>query len=125
LLLPTPALAQVEGRKLRDYKGDYEYFLEQNEDEAAKMEAKEEKAKEIAQDNIKAKSKMTKVRGRGGGRGGQVNMVRRMCTELLPVQPAHGLRGGLTRWLLRRRGLSGSGESWGMTWWPLSLLCSG
>jgi hypothetical protein len=29
------------------------------------MEAKEEKAKEIAQDNIKAKSKMTKVGGRG------------------------------------------------------------
>lgn len=52
---------QVENCKLRDYKGDYEYFLEQNEDEAAKMEAKEEKAKEIAQDSIKAKSKMTKV----------------------------------------------------------------
>lgn len=34
----------------------------QNEDEAAKMEVKEEKAKEIEKSTIKAKSKMTKVR---------------------------------------------------------------
>ncbi len=34
---------------------------EQDAGEAKKMEVKEEKAKEIAQDNIKAKSKMTKV----------------------------------------------------------------
>jgi hypothetical protein len=34
----------------------------QNEDEAAKMEVKQEKAKEIEKSTIKAKSKMTKVR---------------------------------------------------------------
>ena len=33
----------------------------QNEDEAAVMQAKEEKAKKLIQDNTKAKSKMTKA----------------------------------------------------------------
>ncbi|GFR43044.1 hypothetical protein Agub_g4050 [Astrephomene gubernaculifera] len=51
----------VEGRKLQDYQGDYEYYLTQNEDEAVKMQEKEAKVKEIEKDNIKAKSKMTKA----------------------------------------------------------------
>ncbi|GLI58502.1 hypothetical protein VaNZ11_000233, partial [Volvox africanus] len=51
----------VEGRKLQDYQGDYEYYLSKNEDEAAKMEEKEAKMKEIEKDNVKAKSKMTKA----------------------------------------------------------------
>ncbi len=38
------------------------WWRAQNETEATKMEAKEEKAREIEKDNIKAKSKMTKVR---------------------------------------------------------------
>mmetsp|Transcript_4201 Transcript_4201/g.11356 ORF Transcript_4201/g.11356 Transcript_4201/m.11356 type:complete len:726 (+) Transcript_4201:1136-3313(+) len=51
----------AEDRQLKDFKGDYSYYLEQNEDEAAKMIAKEAKAKEIEKSNIKAKSKMTKA----------------------------------------------------------------
>ncbi|KAG2431609.1 hypothetical protein HYH02_013302 [Chlamydomonas schloesseri] len=51
----------VEGQKLQDYQGDYDYYLSKNEDEAAKMEEKEAKVKEIEKDNIKAKSKMTKA----------------------------------------------------------------
>ncbi|EFJ51883.1 hypothetical protein VOLCADRAFT_56598 [Volvox carteri f. nagariensis] len=51
----------VEGRKLQDYQGDYEYYLSKNEDEAVKMQEKEAKVKEIEKDNIKAKSKMTKA----------------------------------------------------------------
>uniref|UniRef100_A0A7S0R499 ABC transporter domain-containing protein n=1 Tax=Chlamydomonas leiostraca TaxID=1034604 RepID=A0A7S0R499_9CHLO len=54
-------ILQVEKCKLRDFKGDYEYYLEQNSEEAAKMEVKEERQKEIEKDNIKAKSKMTKA----------------------------------------------------------------
>ncbi|KAJ9523392.1 hypothetical protein QJQ45_005295 [Haematococcus lacustris] len=56
-------ILQVEKCKLRDFKGDYEYYLDNvgNAEEASKMEVKEERAKEIAQDNIKAKSKMTKA----------------------------------------------------------------
>ncbi|KAG2485398.1 hypothetical protein HYH03_015884 [Edaphochlamys debaryana] len=51
----------VEGRKLQDYQGDYDYYLSKNTDEAAKMEEKEARVKEIEKDNIKAKSKMTKA----------------------------------------------------------------
>lgn len=51
----------VEDRQLKDFKGDYEYYLEQNEDEAVVMQEKEEKAKKLMQDNTKAKSKMTKA----------------------------------------------------------------
>lgn len=35
----------VEDCKLVDFKGDYEYFLEQNTGEAEKMEAKAEKVR--------------------------------------------------------------------------------
>ncbi|KAG1676928.1 hypothetical protein FOA52_014804 [Chlamydomonas sp. UWO 241] len=51
----------VEDQVLKDFKGDYEYYLEQNEDEAVVMEEKAEKAKVLEQDNIKATSKMTKA----------------------------------------------------------------
>ncbi|KXZ43852.1 hypothetical protein GPECTOR_79g131 [Gonium pectorale] len=51
----------VDDRKLQDYQGDYDYYLSKNVDEAAKMEEKEAKVKEIEKDNIKAKSKMTKA----------------------------------------------------------------
>jgi GTP-binding protein EngB required for normal cell division len=47
---------------LRDYEGNYEEFLEKNEEEAVVMAAKEDKMREIEKDNIKAKSKMSKVR---------------------------------------------------------------
>ena len=53
---------QVEGATLRDYEGNYEEFLEKNEEEAVVMAAKEDKMREIEKDNIKAKSKMSKVR---------------------------------------------------------------
>lgn len=39
-------------------QGDYEYYLTKNDDEAAKMEEKAERAKEVEKDNIKAKSKV-------------------------------------------------------------------
>ena len=59
LLSVLPARGrQVENRQLVDFQGDYEYYLSQNEDEAVKMEAKEEKLREIEKDNIKAKSKV-------------------------------------------------------------------
>lgn len=51
----------MEGAKLRDYEGNYEEFLEKNEDEAEVMAVKEEKSRQIEKDNIKAKSKMSKV----------------------------------------------------------------
>ena len=37
----------MEDCKLRDYEGNYEEFLEKNEDEAEKMAVKEERVKEI------------------------------------------------------------------------------
>ena len=40
-------LGQVEDCQLRDYEGNYEEFLEKNEDEAEKMAVKEERVKEI------------------------------------------------------------------------------
>mmetsp|Transcript_5166 Transcript_5166/g.11242 ORF Transcript_5166/g.11242 Transcript_5166/m.11242 type:complete len:696 (+) Transcript_5166:136-2223(+) len=51
----------AEDMKLKDFKGDYDYYLEQNEDEAVKMQEKEERAKKLEQENTKAKSKMTKA----------------------------------------------------------------
>ncbi|KAL4439755.1 hypothetical protein ABPG75_002756 [Micractinium tetrahymenae] len=54
-------IVTVEGGKLVDYQGDYELFLEQNEEEAEKMAEKEEKAREIEKSTIKAKSKMSKA----------------------------------------------------------------
>ena len=58
---PQLVCRQVEGAKLRDYEGNYEEFLEKNEGEAVVMAAKEDKMREIEKDNIKAKSKMSKV----------------------------------------------------------------
>lgn len=52
-LLLIPRHQQVEDRKLKDFKGDYEYYLEQNEDEAAVMEEKAERVKKLEQENIK------------------------------------------------------------------------
>eukprot|EP01025_Chloroclados_australasicus_P020894 TRINITY_DN2198_c0_g2_i7.p1 TRINITY_DN2198_c0_g2~~TRINITY_DN2198_c0_g2_i7.p1 ORF type:complete len:518 (+),score=101.06 TRINITY_DN2198_c0_g2_i7:1-1554(+) len=54
-------ILQVENGKLVDYEGDYQYFLEKNDQEAEKMAVKEEKAKRIEQANIKSKSKMSKA----------------------------------------------------------------
>jgi hypothetical protein len=48
---------QVEEYKLKDFKGDYEYYLEQNEDEAAVMEEKAEKAKKLEQENTKVRTR--------------------------------------------------------------------
>ena len=46
---------------MKDFKGDYEYYLEQNEEEAEVMQEKEERAKKLVQENTKATSKMTKA----------------------------------------------------------------
>lgn len=51
----------VQDGKLIDYDGDYEVFLEENEDERAKMEQMEGRAKEEEKANVKAKSKMSKA----------------------------------------------------------------
>lgn len=51
----------VEDGKLIDYDGDYEVFLEQNEDERDKMVGLESRAREEEKANIKAKSKMSKA----------------------------------------------------------------
>lgn len=51
----------VEDGLLEDYDGDYEIFLEENDEERAKMEVMEAKKKAIAQNNMKAKSKMSKT----------------------------------------------------------------
>eukprot|EP00983_Pelagomonas_calceolata_P106542 1159241-Pelagomonas_calceolata.AAC.8 len=55
LVLLVRSLSQCDGWHLH-----YVEVLAENEDEAAKMIAKEAKAKEIEKSNIKAKSKMTK-----------------------------------------------------------------
>lgn len=41
-----------------DYEGDYQRFVEKNEGEAAKMEEKESRRREIEKSQIKAKSKV-------------------------------------------------------------------
>ena len=51
----------VDGCDLVDYEGDYGRFLDKNEGEAEKMAAKEARAKATAQDQTKAKSKMSKA----------------------------------------------------------------
>ena len=48
----------MEDCQLRDYQGDYEIFLEQNETEAEVMEEKEERRRELEKTQIKAKSKV-------------------------------------------------------------------
>jgi len=51
----------VEGGEIEDFEGDYEYFLEKD-DEAAEKEVQRAKArKEVEKSNIKAKSKMSKA----------------------------------------------------------------
>ncbi|WIA42252.1 hypothetical protein OEZ86_008269 [Tetradesmus obliquus] len=51
----------AEDRQLKDFQGDYEYYLEKNETEAEKMAVKAAKAKAVEQAAIKAKSKMSKA----------------------------------------------------------------
>ena len=52
-----PPCKQVENCKLKDYEGNYERFLENNEGEADVMAEKEAKKKELEKSQIKAKSK--------------------------------------------------------------------
>ena len=47
-------LRQVEDCQLRDYEGNYEEFLEKNEDEAEKMAVKEDRVKEIEKARVLA-----------------------------------------------------------------------
>lgn len=49
---------QVEDQQLMDYKGDYEVFLENNEEEAEKIAAIEDARREVEKSQIKAKSKV-------------------------------------------------------------------
>jgi len=51
----------VEDQQIVDYEGDYEYFLEQNEDEAERLEEMEAKKREVEKSNITAKSKVSKA----------------------------------------------------------------
>ena len=51
-------ILQVDNCKLKDYKGDYEVFMEENQDEADVMAEKEKAQKEQAKSQIKAKSKV-------------------------------------------------------------------
>lgn len=50
----------VNNGKLEDYDGDYDLFLEENDEEREKMEAMEAKKREVEKSTIKAKSKMSK-----------------------------------------------------------------
>jgi hypothetical protein len=54
-------LLQAEDRQLKDFQGDYEYYLTKNETEAEKMAVKAAKVKAVEQSAIKAKSKMSKA----------------------------------------------------------------
>jgi ATPase subunit of ABC transporter with duplicated ATPase domains len=51
----------VEGCSLVDYEGDYSRFLDKNARERGAMAKKEARAKEVAQSQIKAKSKLSKA----------------------------------------------------------------
>eukprot|EP00878_Enallax_costatus_P018023 GHUV01018949.1.p2 GENE.GHUV01018949.1~~GHUV01018949.1.p2 ORF type:complete len:164 (+),score=52.90 GHUV01018949.1:1293-1784(+) len=51
----------AEDCQLKDFQGDYEYYLTKNETEAAKMEVKQQRAAAIEKENTKSKSKMTKA----------------------------------------------------------------
>uniref|UniRef100_A0A7R9YWU0 ABC transporter domain-containing protein n=1 Tax=Chlamydomonas euryale TaxID=1486919 RepID=A0A7R9YWU0_9CHLO len=51
----------VENQTLTDFQGDYDYYLEQNQDEAAVMDEKAARQKQLQQENTKATSKMTKA----------------------------------------------------------------
>ena len=48
----------VEDGELIDYEGDYEYFLEKDEDAAEKDKERLQARREVEKSNIKAKSKM-------------------------------------------------------------------
>merc|ERR1712012_419261 len=50
----------VEDGELIDYEGDYEYFLEKDEDAAEKDKERLQARREVEKSNIKAKSKMSK-----------------------------------------------------------------
>eukprot|EP00879_Flechtneria_rotunda_P025090 GHRR01026640.1.p1 GENE.GHRR01026640.1~~GHRR01026640.1.p1 ORF type:complete len:131 (-),score=41.47 GHRR01026640.1:532-924(-) len=52
---------QAEDCSLKDFQGDYEYYLSKNETEAVKMEVKQARAAAVEKANTKAKSKMTKA----------------------------------------------------------------
>lgn len=54
-------VVDVKDGKFCAYEGDYQYFLESNEDAAEKEEKFAEKEAEVAKDNVKAKSKMSKA----------------------------------------------------------------
>lgn len=56
-----PPSPQAEEQQLKDFGGDYEYYLSKNDSEAQKMAVKEARAKAIVQSQTKAKSKMTKA----------------------------------------------------------------
>eukprot|EP00242_Pyramimonas_sp_CCMP2087_P017790 CAMPEP_0198213512 /NCGR_PEP_ID=MMETSP1445-20131203/28911_1 /TAXON_ID=36898 /ORGANISM="Pyramimonas sp., Strain CCMP2087" /LENGTH=718 /DNA_ID=CAMNT_0043888171 /DNA_START=76 /DNA_END=2232 /DNA_ORIENTATION=+ len=51
----------VKEGQFKTYEGDYQYFLESNEEAAAKEERFNAKEEEVRKDNIKAKSKMSKA----------------------------------------------------------------
>jgi ATPase subunit of ABC transporter with duplicated ATPase domains len=51
----------IENGRFKDYDGDYEVFLEENESEAEVMGSMEERKREQEKDNIKAKSNMSKA----------------------------------------------------------------
>ncbi|KAF6252209.1 P-loop containing nucleoside triphosphate hydrolase protein [Scenedesmus sp. NREL 46B-D3] len=51
----------AEDRQLKDFQGDYEYYLSKNDTEAEKMAVKAAKVKAVEQSAIKAKSKMSKA----------------------------------------------------------------
>lgn len=53
--LPTPTLPQAEEQQLKDFGGDYEYYLSKNDSEAAKMAVKEARAKAIVQSQTKVR----------------------------------------------------------------------
>jgi ATPase subunit of ABC transporter with duplicated ATPase domains len=61
LLAPCCSLSQAEDRQLKDFHGDYEYYLTKNETEAEKMAVKAARVKAVEQSAIKAKSKMSKA----------------------------------------------------------------
>lgn len=50
----------VNNGRLEDYDGDYDLFLEENDEEREKMESMEAKKREVEKSTIKAKSKMSK-----------------------------------------------------------------
>mmetsp|Transcript_25796 Transcript_25796/g.35597 ORF Transcript_25796/g.35597 Transcript_25796/m.35597 type:complete len:112 (+) Transcript_25796:38-373(+) len=54
-------VVDVKGGQFQAYEGDYQYFLESNEEAAAKEEKFAAKELEIAKSQVKAKSKMSKA----------------------------------------------------------------